>query len=306
MADDKPTSVYFTSVVAFSPELAVLGGHLRAEGTEPSVTRFYVVSGDRWGFLEDMDEIVYAATRKDDASGAPTLCRMGRRGLYRETPFGGATHEVRLAVDPGYLLDLRSIGGALHACGTQNQVHRQVAGGWHRIDAGTFAPLGPAGVDRSFEAIDGLAADDLYAVGQSGAVWHFDGRAWTALERPTTYPLFAVLCASSGDVFVAGSNGTLFRGGRGRGWTPLGDPALTRATLVDLAELQGKVYIAGGAALLTIEGDSLARVEVPLAGPLAFDALDVDRDRRSLWSVGDGCVLRCTGARWDRLECPDN
>ena len=72
---------YFTSVVAFSPELAVLGGHLRAEGTEPSVTRFYVVSGDVWGFLEDMDEIVYAATRKDDASGAPTLCRMGRRGL---------------------------------------------------------------------------------------------------------------------------------------------------------------------------------------------------------------------------------
>jgi hypothetical protein len=286
--------------------MAVLGGHLYTEGTEPSGTRFMVCHGGNWGHLYDLHEISYAATKKPAPSDKPraTLCVVGRAGLYREKMSGSAPVDEKIGISgAGYILDLRYIGSHLYACGVQNQVHRQVGDQWQRADQGTFH-LVENQVDRIFESIDGFTEDNIYAAGKSGAIWHWDGQNWTQLESPTNYPFFSVVCASDGAVYVGGSNGYLFKGTRDLGWTDLSDESVTKQVLNRMCEFQGKIYITAENKLLFTDGGPIEEVDVPVKGHKAFYA--IDSGSGVLWSVGDDCVLEFNGKVWKKHTCPEN
>jgi hypothetical protein len=79
---------------------------------------------------------------------------------------------------------------------------------------------GPAGplweksdtrVQDDLNALHGLQADDVWAVGASGAALHFDGTAWTKVSSGTTRTLRAVWAASSKDVWLVGDSGAVLR-----------------------------------------------------------------------------------------------
>lgn len=307
MADRKPTALYFTTVAVLEKDLAILGGLLYAEETEPTITRSMICrNGGKWGRLKDMDDVVSAMTKKPVASpGArATLCMLGRRGHYREIASGTPPVDVRIDTKrSGYLLDLRFIGSHLYACGTQNQVHRQVGQQWVSVDQGTFSPLADQ-VDRAFESIDGTSENDIYAVGKAGAIWHWDGKQWSQLDSPTNFPLFCVLCSSNGNVYVGGSNGHVFMGGHDRGWADLSDPGVTKKVLWDMCEFEGTIYIAAGNKLVSSAGGPIQEVDVPVEGEKAFYA--IDSGSGSLWTVGDECVLQFDGQTWQRHISPEN
>lgn len=70
-----------------------------------------------------------------------------------------------------------------------------------------------AGVD-SLNDVWGFSHDDLWAVGTSGTVLHFDGEEWVRQDVPTTEHLFAIhgqqgLSADRIDVYAVGANGTI-------------------------------------------------------------------------------------------------
>jgi hypothetical protein len=50
----------------------------------------------------------------------------------------------------------------------------------------------------------GVSADSVFAVGEGGAIVHFDGRAWSSLESPIAANLSAVWGSSAEDVFIVG------------------------------------------------------------------------------------------------------
>ena len=306
MAKRPDTALYYTTVVAISADLAVIGGHLYLEGAEPTITRVQLCHGNKtWNALYDIEDIVYAATKKPGSPKNPrgTICLLGRKGFYRETISGSPPADAQLDTEDGYLMDLRYIGEHLYACGVQNQVHRQVGKRWQRMDLGTFAPLGDE-VDRSFESIDGFAEDDIYAVGMSGAIWHWDGKRWAQLDSPTNYPLFCVLCSSTGDVYLGGSKGLIFKGSRDRGWEDLSNTAVTEEVLEDMTEFQGKVYVTATEALVATDGGPIEAVSVPVRGRKAYYAIDSVPD--ALWCVGDQCVLRFDGQHWEKFIDPNN
>jgi hypothetical protein len=203
----------------------------------------------------------------------------------------------------GYLEDLKLIGKRLYACGGQRQVHRLDASGWKRIDKGAFVPLGD-GDHCSFHGIDGFSETDIYAVGWPHDIWHFNGRTWRQLESPTEYPLFAVHCSESGAVYVAGSNGVLFKGDRERGWDDLSDPAVTTEVIEDLVEFRGQIYGAATEHLVATAGGTMKPVDVPLRGAKAYVAIDASKD--DLWVVGDESILQFDGKTWKRHICPEN
>lgn len=66
----------------------------------------------------------------------------------------------------------------------------------------------PAAVGRrlSLASVWGAASDDVWAVGASGAMLHFDGRQWSWLEPLTQADLLGVHGAASDDVWAVGDD----------------------------------------------------------------------------------------------------
>lgn len=301
----KGTALYFKHVIAISAERILLAGHLYLEETDPSISRILMLDQGAWYHLYDLPDITRdtlllppAANREKEV-----YCFLGRRGLLREHPSGQSPRDEQLPLANAYIKCLREIDGQLYACGTQGQVLRRTEQGWIRMDQGVYEPL-TGQVTSSLNALDGCAADDIYAAGDGGALWHWDGRHWSRLDSPSNLPLYAVLRHSDGSIVLAGAGGLVFKGNHQQGWTDLSDPSFDELTLQQACEFDGALYFCAGSALLSYAKGILSRVQIPLPGPLAFDNLDARAG--TLWVVGDDSVLSFDGTQWRRHPCPEN
>lgn len=298
----RDTDLYFTHVISGAPNVALLLGHLYLEGHEPSITRVMVVRDGTFYFVYDLPDIIYGATLLPATDERPfALAMLGRRGLLRINPTGQAPWDETLALPNAYLMDLQEISGELYACGTQRQVHHRGADGWRRMDDGCHVPLADQ-VTCCFNAMDGFGADDIYAAGDGGALWHWDGRQWRPLVSPTTLAIRVVQCMPDGSVVLAGDAGTVFRGNRLEGWRTLTAPAFEHLSVERACLFQGTLYLCAQRELLALSGDQVTRVDVPVEGHLAyFSASATDG---AMWTVGDDAILRFDGATWERFICP--
>jgi photosystem II stability/assembly factor-like uncharacterized protein len=71
-------------------------------------------------------------------------------------------------------------------------------------DAG--APAGPA-----LNGVWAIAKDDVWAVGEQGALYHYDGQNFSAQTSPTSEALNAVIGFAKDKVFAVGNSGALLR-----------------------------------------------------------------------------------------------
>jgi photosystem II stability/assembly factor-like uncharacterized protein len=63
----------------------------------------------------------------------------------------------------------------------------------------------------TFNAIFGLAANDIYAAGDGGTIFHYNGSAWSKIANipTTTWHMYAIWASSPSDVYVMGYLGNL-------------------------------------------------------------------------------------------------
>ncbi len=119
----------------------------------------------------------------------------------------------------------------------------------------------------------GMAADDVWAVGgdpagQTGALWHFDGRAWRDVALPDNLGASAILYKVWGrardDVWVVGSNGTTIHWD-GRAWSRVAIPTSARGPLFTVHGAGAQRYAVGGnASGILLEGDGAGWRQVDL------------------------------------------
>ncbi len=57
----------------------------------------------------------------------------------------------------------------------------------------------------------GSSTSNIFAVGFTGTVLHFDGKVWSRMTSGTTYDLHGVWGSSPSDVFAVGNGGTILR-----------------------------------------------------------------------------------------------
>ena len=69
----------------------------------------------------------------------------------------------------------------------------------------------------AFLSIDGFSEHDMYAVGNKGEAWHYDGKQWTKIDLPTHADLHKIHCAKDGYVYIAGDEYTILKG-KGNKW----------------------------------------------------------------------------------------
>ncbi|MEI8258621.1 MAG: hypothetical protein WCJ30_23355, partial [Deltaproteobacteria bacterium] len=75
-------------------------------------------------------------------------------------------------------------------------------GGWVRV---------PSGTTQSLDYVWGTSATDVWAVGRSGTILHYNGTAWTPSTSPTSYRLRRIAGTGPSNVWAVGDQGTVVR-----------------------------------------------------------------------------------------------
>jgi len=195
--------------------------------------------------------------------------------------------------------DLRAcacIEGHAYAAGMNREVFRRAREGqWSAMHA-----PGVEGDDdvAGFEAIDGFGANDLYAAGWEGEVWHWQGSAWTRCESPVNVVLSGICCAGDGHVYACGQSGTLLRG-RGQDWGVLETEGLID-DFWDVRWFMDRLYVASMSALYVLQDDALVAVDFGRDAPdSCYKLTDAEG---VLWSIGQQNIFSFDGAAWRRWE----
>jgi hypothetical protein len=301
----KQSRIYFTNALCLPDGAAVLAGHMEAEEDDPTFTRLALLNKGTWGMLGDLPDIVYGLARKPNPSGPrPFLCVMGRDGLFREYVPGGKPIEQQIPKkDVTYLEDLAWVDGSLYCCGGQRQVYRQVGREWTSMDAGIYEEFSGR-LRHSLLSIDGFSERRILAVGMHAETWLWDGARWSSLTAPTNVTFNRVKCLPSGDAYICGDGGSLYRLTKMADWIDLSNPDVSKKSFWDMAFFQGNVYVAAETDLLRVDGAALEVVPLGLRRAPYIVALDADEN--SLWCVGDQNVYEFNGRETTIHICPDN
>jgi hypothetical protein len=210
------------------------------------------------------------------------------------TYVGGKSKKEAIKPAPVMIRNAKTIDGEVYACGMKRQVFRRT-GEKKWLDMS--APRAGDTEALGFEAIDGFAANDIYAAGWGGEVWRWDGARWSACASPTTATLTAICCAGDGRVYAAGQGGVLLRG-RGDTWELVPWADEVSVDLWDLCWFQGVLYVATMTGLFTLQGNRLEAVD--MGGPVTCYSLSEAED--VLWSVGVADVASFDGTTWTRYD----
>jgi hypothetical protein len=146
-----------------------------------------------WGLIDNNygpnGLILHSAGWQQDGGGPAWTLDLAPTYMDPPGPFGGRSLYGFGATDvwSGW------VGGQLY--------RRDVDGGWKELNSGSQSTL---------NGIWGPTANDLFLVGSSGSVRHWDGQTITTLELEPSirdYDLFGVCGTSSNDVWIVGDKG---------------------------------------------------------------------------------------------------
>ena len=183
------------------------------------------------------------------------------------------------------------IGGKAYAAGHDGMVYcLDSLNKWKRIDEGL-----PSEFD--IEGIHGFAADDIYATGFKGQLWHFNGKIWNKLELPTNTNLSRLRCMEDGNVYIGGHGGILLRG-RGDQWTII-DHDQTNKDIWGLSWFNDEVYISTMSDVYRLKGQNLESVNFGADPPRTTYQLRAAED--VLWSVGEKDIMSFDGKEWTKI-----
>ncbi len=187
---------------------------------------------------------------------------------------------------------VKSIGGKAYVVGLRGMAYRlDSLKEWTRIDESL-----PATAD--LKAADGLDASDIYAVGNAGAIWLWNGKAWEQLDSPTNQNLLAVAVDPDERAYLAGDNGVMLQGSKD-GWEIVETDLLENANIWDLQWFKGKLYVSTFEGLYVLENGALDEVDFGDQTPNSFYHLSACEE--VLWQIGEFGILSFDGENWSRV-----
>ena len=169
------------------------------------------------------------------------------------------------------------------------------AGQWHAVESG---------VTRTVNALHGFADNDIWGVGDAGAILQWNGAGWALQASPTDQALYGVWGSSHEDVWAAGAQGTLAHF-NGVTWSPVALPSATGAELRGLwGSSKDDVWLVGGGWTGAWHFDGTAWSKANMPGGDLRDVHGVAKD--AVWTVGRyGAIRFFDGANWN-VQNPGN
>lgn len=197
----------------------------------------------------------------------------------------------------GELFRIRSIANSVYACGQSCQVYKLINGQWDHFDDGILDQQA-----ETLEDIDGFANGQLFSVGLSGTLLHYNGGSWKKLACPTNAHLSNIRCLENGDIYFCGNSG-VFYVGDGASWMDLTDSTFPY-TFWGMEHYNNKIYLAHSGGLIEFDGRRLIPVDFGIKKEITFNRLH-SRDG-VLYSFGADAIIYFDGSRWRELVWIDN
>jgi hypothetical protein len=234
------------------------------------------------------------------SSGNRVVAALGTKGQYYEVEPATAAEHVGASIGPKVLVRCAAaISGSIFAAGMGRSVIR-------RIDRGSWVEFGPGTTDADrgrvvgFEGIDGVSAEDIYAVGWRGEIWHWSGGAWRQIDSPTNANLNAVACGGGGTLYAVGDDGSMVRGA-GDLW----DVVLTgRAeNLQDVTVFENEVFVVTDYRILRLAPTGLIEDDRFVGDDKPGSCLHLLKaeDGSGVLSMGPKDLFAFSGGAWRRI-----
>jgi hypothetical protein len=268
-------------------------------------------------FLEDDNEWLNGGTYSWEAVGLTALddrgegvVVIGRDGeVVVWTPSGIIQERIRVpGRTVGPLRGARYVHGAVFAYGMGREVYkRTVDGRWLPAEDG-FPPK-PASDDLTevirsnirrlggINAVDGPSAQDLYAVGFRGEIYHSEGSRWASVATPTNVILYDMAVTPAGEVFVSGQRGTILRiGPSSAEFVQYEGPQ--NVDLLKLCWFEGALFFADGNAARVLRDGALTLLDLGMTDGIPPSS-SLHAHDGVLLSVGGKEIYKTTdGRRW--------
>jgi hypothetical protein len=304
MSQDPDRSLFFTDGHVISRHAVVIPAQLHAFVND-DFSRVMFKFGDDW-VCHDMDVMVRSVTFQ---ASSQKCYLMGWNGIIGScgmlgSPFSLASLEgtfeettIPDVEEYGDLNRIRAVGEGVYVCGQSCQVYELQGSRWIHMDKGIIGQN-----SETLHDIDGTERNNIYAVGLSGSMYHFDGNLWTQLDSPTDQHLLNVRCVSRNEVYVCGYKGNIFRGSM-NDWQFIGDPEFD-GTCWGMDSFGGKLYLAHSRGLIMYDGNSLNAVDIGAGKDATFHRLHANK--QMLYSFGPDDLFAYDGTRWSEIICPEN
>ena len=208
----------------------------------------------------------------------------------------------------GYTGRIKEIGNHIYVCGDSNQIYRRSGdaynGHWEHWDKGL---LDPAIGSPTLHDIDGVSEESIYAAGDKGSVYYYDGKKWSPvkhdIDRET---LIKIKILSEEEVYIVGSSGVILYGNHKIGFTDISSPDnVERFSSIEY--FNDTLFIASGNGLFTY--DFSLKKAVPYQTDLETDLIDahiLEAKDGILWSFGYKDIAYFDGQHWTRVDIEGN
>jgi len=157
------------------------------------------------------------------------------------------------------------------------------------------------GPDPAFRAVWGSGPDGVFAVGERGAIWHYDGLSWSVMGSGTAQAISSIWGTGPNNIFAVGVGGIILHYD-GSTWSAMVSPSNLRLCSV-WGTGPNDIFAVGDAeTILHYDGSSWSVVRytssLPLLGVSGTSPNDV-------FAVGDyGVILHYDGATWSKMTSP--
>jgi len=143
----------------------------------------------------------------------------------------------------------------------------------------------------------GTSANEVFAVGGNGAIFHYDGQSWSRMSTGSTNQYMAVWGSSTDNVFAVGIGGKILHFD-GTTWTSM-NSGTTNALYGIWGSAPDTVYAVGNkGTILRFDGSTWTNMNYAGTGNLTAVH---GRSGTDIYAVGPDLVLHCDGSTWSRL-----
>ena len=164
---------------------------------------------------------------------------------------------------------------------------------------------GPLSEGKHIYGIWGSSASDIFAVGQSGVILHYDGSDWATMDSGTSTDLFGIWGTSASDVFVVGNTATILHY-NGSGWSAVasGLPQSSEYNLFCIWGSSSTDIYAGssGGKIIHYDGSDWTSGGTGIGGIILdiWGTSATDVFATSSW----GNILHYNGTDWSEMDSP--
>ncbi|MFH6995474.1 hypothetical protein [Flavobacterium sp. FlaQc-48] len=202
------------------------------------------------------------------------------------------------------------INNSIYAIGNPVRVYRRIQKDTWEDFSGTI-PISDDFISKnnlnySLRDMAGFSEKDIYAVGEAGVVWHFNGKNWQQIVFPTNQDLYTVVCAEDGYVYITSRKGHVWIG-RNSTWNILTDKKMPLRFL-DSVWFDDRLWCTNDYGVWVLEDGELVRADKLKQKPIPeyiqkglCGRIDVSFDKQKLLICGNDGAALYDGQTWSVL-----